>query len=92
MTGEEEGFEQRLLLPKGDYSIVGTSSVEEKMLEVTSRKQKSISEASFIESVANLGSGHGGVRSDFFARHALFGSSAILGMKFGSELVVRQTC
>lgn len=55
MRGEEAGFEQRILLPKGDYAAVGTSSAEEKAMEVAGRRLNSISAEAFKEAVDDFG-------------------------------------
>ena len=77
MRGEEPGFEQRILITKGDYSKVGTMSVEEKAIEIVSRRHKSIAAEAWKEALENLGTGHGNTASSFHAdTAAAFGNSS----------------
>lgn len=76
IRGEATGFEQRILLPKGDDAAVSTPSAEEKAIEVAGRRAKAILAEAFKESVDNLGAGHPGVLSDVHSG-SLAGPSAM---------------
>ena len=79
MKGEEKGFEQRILCPKGDYSRVGTMSAEEKAIEIVSKRQKSISTEAWKDALGSLGAGHGAISTD--SHSAAASDSAVI---FGS--------
>ena len=74
MKGEDPGFEQRILLPKGDFAIIGTDTIEEKAIQIVGRRQKSISTEAFRSGLDNLGTGHQGVGGDF---HSGVGSASL---------------
>lgn len=65
MGGEEKGFEQRLLVPKGEFAIIGHSTIEEKALSIVGKRVKSITSDGFQDALADLGTGHSGLSNEF---------------------------
>ena len=56
--GEDEHNPTQILINKGGYAEIGTTSVQEKAMLIHSKRLKSITEAEFRAKMDNLGKGH----------------------------------
>ena len=58
MKGEVEGWAERLIIPRGDFSVCGEMFQHSKEMIVESKRLKGVTEADFADGLFSIESGH----------------------------------